>query len=195
MTETSLQKWQTISSRDVIVDMPWLRLSADHVRLPNGKDIERFYRVNLPEYVVVVAVTRERLVILERQYKHAVGKVVLNLPAGYIEDCESPLDCAKRELLEETGFSAESWQHLGSFWVDGNRGCGKVHVFAVSDAEKIADAQNSDDTEEVEVILTGPQDALQLLMGGEIATSGAALALSLAFLSPCSPLCHTTRKQ
>jgi ADP-ribose pyrophosphatase len=124
---------------------------------------------------------------MERQYKHAVGRVIFNLPAGYLNPDESPLACAQRELLEETGFKAKSWTHLGSFYVDGNRGCGKMHSFVASSAYRVHEPQN-EDTEELEIIFKGPEDALQLLLNCEIITLGPALALSLAFLSPVSLL-------
>jgi len=151
--------------------------------LPNGKEVNNFYQIELPEYTVIVAQTQEGLIIMERQYKHAVGKIILNLPAGYLDANESSITCAQRELLEETGFTAESWHHLGTFWVDGNRGCGTMHAFVASGAYRIAEPQD-DDMEELEVILMKPEDALRSLLDGEMITMGAACALSLAFLSP-----------
>ena len=186
-----LKRWKTIKSRNVIEDLPWLKISAEHILLPNGQRIDKFYQIYLPEYAVIVAQTQEGLIIMEHQYKHAVGKIILNLPAGYLNSNEPPLVCAQRELLEETGFKAESWCHLGSFWVDGNRGCGKMHAFVASSACRIEKPENQD-TEELEVILKKPEDALRSLLDGEIVILGSAFALSLAFLSPLSPFCKTT---
>lgn len=189
---TKLISWKTIRSRILVNDPPWIKISVEQIELPNGKKIDNFYQVHLPEYVVIVAQTQEGLIIMERQYKHAVGKVILNLPAGYLDSDESPVDCAQRELLEETGFKAKRWHHLGSFWVDGNRGCGKIHAFAASNAHSVREPQN-EDTEELEVILKRPEDVPRLLLKGKVDTSGTALALSLAFLSPRSPFTKTTK--
>ena len=189
-----MKPWQTIKSQIIIKDLPWLKVSVEHVLLPNGKEIDNFYQIHLPEYAVIVAQTQEGLIVMERQYKHAIGKIILNLPAGYLNLNESPLACAQRELLEETGFKAKNWYHLGSFLVDGNRGCGKMHAFAASGAYRITEPQN-EDTEEVEVVLKKPEDAVQSLLGGEMVTLGPALALSLAFLSPLSPLGKTTKRE
>ncbi len=186
-TATTLKPWETLKSRDLMEDMPWLKLSVEHVLLPNGTEIENFYQIHLPEYAVVVAQTREGLVIMERQYKHATGEVILNLPAGYLDPDETPAACARRELLEETGFKAESWHHLGTFCVDGNRGCGKMHAFVGVGAFRFSEPC-SEEAEELEVLLRKPEDALRSLLNGEIITVGAAIALSLAFLSPSSPL-------
>ncbi len=189
-----LRPWKTIKGKCLIEDLPWLRVTVEHVLLPNGKQIENFYQIKLPEYTVIVAETKEGLIIMERQYKHGAKKIILNLPAGYIDLDEDPLSCAKRELFEETGFKATKWYHLGSFLVDGNRGCGKMHAFAASGAYRIAEPQN-EDTEEVEVVLKKPEDAVQLLLDGEIITLGPALALGLALLSPLSPLGKTTKRE
>ncbi len=181
--------WKNRKSQNLLEDLPWLKISVDSVLLPNGKEIENFYQIELPEYAVVVAQTEDGLILMERQYKHAIGKIILNLPSGYLDSHETPLACAQRELLEETGFMANSWQHLGSFCVDGNRGCGKMHAFAASGAYCAAEPQN-EDTEEIEVIQKKPEDVLRALIHGELETLGPAFAVGLAFLCPSSPLHH-----
>jgi len=187
MKELPLQNWQTIETVDILEDLPWLKLSADHVMLPNGRHIEKFYQVRLPEYAVIVPVTADGLIIMERQYKHALGEIVVNFPAGYLEEGEPPLLAAKRELLEETGFEASTWHCLGSFCVDGNRGCGRIHAFVASGARKIAEPI-IDDTEQLEIFLKKPQDVFKLLVEGRVRTMGTALAMCLAFISPQSSL-------
>lgn len=186
-SKSTLKHWKTMERRDLIEDLPWLKLSVECVLLPNGQKIKNFYQVHLPEYAVIVAQTLEGLVIIEQQYKHAAGKVILNLPAGYLNSNELPLACAQRELLEETGFKGESWYHLGTFCVDGNRGCGKMHAFVAVGAYRVSEP-NNEATEELDIIFKKPDETLRLLLDGEIVTLGSALALSLAFLSPSSPL-------
>jgi ADP-ribose pyrophosphatase len=182
-----LQQWQTVSVVDILEDLPWLKLSADNVKLPSGRHIEKFYQIRLPEYSVIVPVTADGLIVMERQYKHAIGEIVINLPAGYLDTDETPLDAAKRELLEETGFEAPNWVHLGSFCIDGNRGCGSVHAFVAFDARKVTEPLE-ENTEQLEIFFTKPQDAFKFLVEGRIRSAGPALALSLAFVSPESPL-------
>jgi ADP-ribose pyrophosphatase len=182
-----LKPWKTIKSQKLIEDLPWLKVSVDHVLLPNGKELNNFYQIYLPEYAVIVAQTQDGFIIMEHQYKHAVGKTTINLPAGYLNLNESPLEGAQRELLEETGFKARNWHYLGSYRVDGNRGCGRMNAFVATGAYPIQEPDN-EETEELEVILKKPEEALQLLVNGEIVIMGSALALSLAFLSPLSPI-------
>lgn len=185
--DTILRCWQPLSRQKLYEDPPWLEISVETVRLPNGKTIDRFYQIGLPEYAMIAAVTRDGRLVLERQYRHALGRVAVNLPGGFIEKEEEPLSCAKRELMEETGFQASDWRYLGSFCVDGNRGCGRMHALAAVGAELVRSPQPSD-VEESEVFLATPRDALQYLLTGQIGTSGPALALAITFLSPLSPL-------
>lgn len=189
VSNQALQPWRTLSSECTLSDSPWLKLSTMRVELPSGKIIERFYRVDLPTYAMIVPITKSNRVVMVRQYKHGVGKVIMNLPGGYVEQGETPLEAAQRELLEETGFEAEIWHHLGKFCIDGNRGCGEVHCFVAGGAQQVRCPQQ-DPTEELELILQRPDEALEHLTCGRIGTVGPAIALALAYLAPVSPLRH-----
>lgn len=85
----------------------------DEVRMPDGRSATREY-IRHPGAVVVVALNDDGAVILERQWRHPLGAAIIELPAGKIDRGETPLACAKRELLEETGFVAARWQELGT---------------------------------------------------------------------------------
>ena len=103
--------WKILDETTVIKDS-WIDMRASTCQLPGGMDIAPFYVNHLPDFAVVVAVTPEHKVILVRQYRHGVEKVLLELPAGCIEPGEDPKDGAARELLEETGYKgppSRSW--------------------------------------------------------------------------------------
>jgi len=88
--------WKVLN-RQVLHDaMPWVRLTSEHVRLPNGVEIEDFYRVDINPYVMMFAITEEGHVALIEHYKHGPEAVSLELPAGYIENNDNPLDTARR---------------------------------------------------------------------------------------------------
>lgn len=90
----------------------FLCLKRDTVRLPDGAVTTREY-VKHPGAVVVVPLLDDGRVLLERQFRYPVGQVMIELPAGKLDVGEDPLDCARRELLEETGYSARQWARAG----------------------------------------------------------------------------------
>ena len=92
-----------------------ISLRVDEVTLPGGGTALREV-VEHPGAVVVVAVDREARVYLVAQYRHAIARELLELPAGAVERGEEPLNAARRELREEVGLEARSWTALGSFF-------------------------------------------------------------------------------
>lgn len=96
-------------------DGKWVHVRVDEVRLPSGRIATR-ETVEHPGAVAIVPVTREGNVLLLRQGHHPIGRVLLGLPAGTLEPGEAPIDCAQRELEEETGYRAGAMTELASFY-------------------------------------------------------------------------------
>ena len=90
-----------------------LHVRRDRVRLPNGATATREYVVH-PGAVLIVPVLGDGRLVLERQFRYPVGRVMLEFPAGKIDPNEAPLATAQRELHEEAGYVARTWQHLGT---------------------------------------------------------------------------------
>lgn len=103
---------QFAGQREELVKGNFLHVVRDTVRLPSGNTATREYVLH-PGAVVVVPLLDDGRVVLERQYRYPVGKVMIEFPAGKIDPGEDPLVCAKRELLEETGYSAREWVRAG----------------------------------------------------------------------------------
>jgi ADP-ribose pyrophosphatase len=99
-------------SGEVLVKGNFLELRRDHVRLPDGATATREY-VRHPGAVAIVPLLDDGRLVLERQFRYPVGKVLLEIPAGKIDPGESTLACAQRELLEETGYQAREWARAG----------------------------------------------------------------------------------
>lgn len=102
---------QTLSRAELLRGK-FLHAVRDTVRLPDGSTSHREFILH-PGAVVVVGLLDDGQVIVERQYRHPVGRVFIEFPAGKIDPGEDRLVCAQRELLEETGYTAREWAHAG----------------------------------------------------------------------------------
>jgi len=171
--------WQVLKTHTIYEAPPWVRLTVQEVRMPNGKVIDDYHQILLPEYVVIYAQTRDEDIIVERAYRHGAGNICLSLPAGLVEPGESPIDTAKRELLEETGFIAEDWRLLGKFTLHGNYGCGVAHLFAAKKARPVAEP-DSGDLENIEILLMKEAEIVRAIKIGQMALIGTVAAFALA---------------
>jgi ADP-ribose pyrophosphatase len=90
----------------------FLQMKRDNVLLPDGTSGYREYLVH-PGAVAIIPLLDDGQVLLERQYRYPVGQVMIEFPAGKLDPQEGSLSCAKRELLEETGYTAHTWTYLG----------------------------------------------------------------------------------
>jgi len=91
----------------------FLEAHRDTVRMPDGHTATREYVIH-PGAVVVIPLTDDGRVVMERQYRYPVGRVMVEFPAGKLDAGEDPFVCGQRELLEETGYGAREWAHAGA---------------------------------------------------------------------------------
>jgi ADP-ribose pyrophosphatase len=159
-----------------------MEVGEERIELPDGRTVDGFLWIRTREFAIVVAVTPEGEVVLERSYKHGPRRVATSLPAGYLEEGEAPVDAARRELLEETGYESDEWRSLGSFTVDGNYGVSTEHAFLATNARRTRGPGGSghDDLEEIELLTLPLGDAIALIERGEVVQLSSAAALALA---------------
>jgi ADP-ribose pyrophosphatase len=132
--------WEVLARHELLDCSPWVKVYSETVQLEDKKTIvPDFYRIDLPDFVVIFAVTVDDNVAVVEQYRHGVGAVTLELPSGIIDPGEAPLTTAKRELREEAGLAAPHWEAMASFTVAPNRGCGKGYAFLAHDAEPVGE--------------------------------------------------------
>jgi ADP-ribose pyrophosphatase len=103
---------ETATSSEVVYKGIFLNMKRDQVRLPDGQTALREYLTH-PGAVAIVPILSDGRVLLERQYRYPIDQAVIEIPAGKLDPNEDPLVCAKRELQEETGYQARSWEFLG----------------------------------------------------------------------------------
>lgn len=157
--------WKKLDSK-YIIHRPWLTARRDKVQLPNGKIFDEYYVLEYPTWVNVVAVTQSGELILERQYRHALGIVSTEIVAGCVEKGETPLDGAKRELLEETGYTGGTWSELMAVAPNPSTMTNLCHCFV---AKNVIPTSNRhwDETEDIEVFLKSKRETLEMLRQGQ----------------------------
>lgn len=178
-----MQNWNTLQ-REVVWrsgDGTFLIVENHTVELPDGHVIEEWPWLITPDYVNVVAETKTGDFICFRQTKYAAGGITLAIPGGYLEVGEEPLQAARRELLEETGYAAPEWIALGRYVVDGNRGSGFANLFLARGAEWVQPV-DADDLEEQQILLLNRREIEQALVGGEFRVLPWATSVALALM-------------
>ena len=175
-------KWRTLSSRIIVSDR-WLTLRADTCETADRVRIDPYYVIEMRNEVVAVAITVDRNLVLVRQYRHGLGAVTLELPAGLMEPNEDPIAACRRELLEETGFSGGEASVLRSASTSPVRYSNRAHIILIQGVTKTAFAKD-DPTERVETQLWPLDHAERLMFEPEFADLSlmGALASALAAL-------------
>jgi ADP-ribose pyrophosphatase len=167
MPEQLPRPWKVLES-EVVIDTPHLRLRRDRVQTARGDIVEGYHVRESRGFVVIFALTPSDEVILVRQYKHGIGAVVLELPAGAIDPDESPLQAATREFEEETGYRAAGpLEHIRTFIADPTNSNGRFSLFFGHGATPCQE-QHFDPTEDITVELVPKDRLLELVRDGSI---------------------------
>ena len=172
--------WKTIKS-ETLVDDYHVRVKKNSVELPDGAVIPDFYTVSIPDAAMVAAITKDGMILLKSEYRYACENEVIECPAGMFEENESdPLTVAKRELLEETGYSSNNWTYFGPTWESTSKLTNRMHLFLARDAIPTG-TQHLDPNEHLDVIQVSLEAAVEMVMSGKInANSTAHLILKVA---------------
>ncbi len=178
-------KWDIINS-EYLFRRPWLTVRHDQVRLPDGRINPEFYVLEYPDWVNVIAITEDGMFVLERQYRHGLGKTCYEIPAGVIEKGETPLEAAKRELQEETGYGEGEWETLMTVSGNCSTTSNLTHCFLAKGVKKIS-GQHLDATEDISVCLMDETRVKDLLECDQIKQSLMAAPLWKYFCSRQKP--------
>lgn len=158
--------WKVLD-REYIIQNPWLTARRDKVELPDGRVIEEYYVLEYPDWVNVIAITKEGLFVIEKQYRHGLGVYSTELPCGVMEKGETPLQAACRELLEETGYGNGEWTELMCIAPNPGSMNNLTHCFLAVGVENIAN-QSLDATEELTVHLMDESEIRYMLENGQL---------------------------
>lgn len=152
-----------------------LDVRRDRVRLPDGNEAVREY-VRHPGAVVVLALLPNGNLLFERQFRYPLHRVFLELPAGKIDAGEDLLACAQRELLEETGYGASHWEHLGVMHPCIGYSDERIEIFLARELIRVSE-QSLDHNEFLDVVELSPEAARKAVFSGEITDAKTITAL------------------
>nr|WP_282449408.1 NUDIX hydrolase [Roseibium sp. CAU 1639] len=175
-----------VESRKVFEAGDRLRVLRQTVCLPDNRLVDDYYQIDLPSFASIYAVTEDNRVLLLRQYKHGIGRVCLTLPGGQVDPGEDAEFCARRELLEETGYGGGRWLAGPSLVLHGNQRIASAHIFVARHVIKLADA-HSGDLEDA-TLITLPRDRVrQAALSGDLPVTSHVATVGIAEMLLASP--------
>lgn len=161
-----IERWKTLRTVTV-TKSPIFTVDVVEREHPDVGDPANFYVVNLPDWVNVIALTDDDEVVMVRQYRHGTDSVTLEIPGGNVDEGESFLEAAKRELAEETGFVAGAWRQIGIVEPNPAIQSNRCATFLGLDA-RLERAPDPDEHEDLEVELVSRADLRGLVESGEV---------------------------
>lgn len=173
-----MQKFE-ILRREMILDNPWLPVEKQIVRLPNGDEAEWFVSKS-SDAVFVIPVLQSGQILMQRNYKHGCGEIVIEFCAGLIDKGEQPQVAAKRELLEETGYKAETWKPLGTTFANPTGSTMRYHMF-LAEGAFFSGSPTCEASEQIETFLVSDLAEAERLLLQNAATSSVAALAAITF--------------
>ena len=177
--EPALDEVYVEGSNEEVFSGRLLKVQRDHVTLPNGSDTTREY-IRHPGAVAIVPVLEDGRVVLVKQCRYPLGTLLWEIPAGKLDhgEAEDKLECAKRELSEETGYEAACWQHLLSIATTPGFSDEIIHLYKAWGLKKYA--QHTDEDEFIGVQAFTPAELKKMVATGELYDSKSLCALYAA---------------
>ncbi|YAF94517.1 MAG: NUDIX hydrolase [Nodularia sp. CChRGM 3473] len=179
----NIKKWHILKSK-MVLNHRWCQVRQDKIELPNGQIIDDFFVVIRPEIALILPITNNQEIVFVRQYRHGVGEILLELPAGSFDAAKEDAETAAvRELQEETGYVAQKVTKLATLYDNPVKDTNQIHLFLAENVRN-SGVRKLDITEDIEIVLIPVESVFEQITQGEIAVTGsiAALFLGLNFL-------------
>lgn len=162
MNTQKIKPWKVLAS-EYLAHEPWFTVRKEKVQLPNDNIIPGYYVLEYPAWINVIALTKDGRMVMQRQYRHGLGQVNYELCAGVVDPTDaSPLEAAKRELLEETGYGNGKWQQWMVLGVNPGTHTNLTYSFLAIDVEPVME-RHLEPTEDIAVELLQPEEVRELL--------------------------------
>ncbi len=172
--------WKTLSTQ-YLSKHQYFTARRDRCEREDGVIVDPYFVVEMPPSATAVAITEDDHVVLIKQYRHAIGEVVLETPGGFIDEDEDFEQGMKRELLEETGYEFSHVEHLGKTAANPGVLNNFTHLFIATGGRKVA-SQQLDHNEEITIVLAPLDEVIELLMRGQFKQSMHSYCLMLALI-------------
>ncbi len=156
---------ETCLDSALVYDGGFIKVRKDHASMPDGQVHTREYIVH-PGAVAVLALLDNGKLLMERQFRYAPRREFIEIPAGKIDSGEDVLVCGQRELLEETGYTAREWTHLGTAWPGIGYSDERIEYFLARGLTH--EGSKPDDGEFLEVFELSPEEAIEWARLGKI---------------------------
>lgn len=167
---SELKPWQQINSRYIHKEN-WFNLRADKVLKGNGEEMDSYYVLEYSDWVNILPVTKDGKVVLVKQFRYALGCFSIEAPGGIMDPHETdPLEAAKRELLEETGYSAGKVEEVAVVATNPATHNNRMHCYLATDCV-LTHELDHDENEEIEVVLVTMDELIELLRNNQIIQS------------------------
>jgi ADP-ribose pyrophosphatase len=158
---------------------------VDRLQLPHGHEGEYSY-IKHPGAALAVPITSDGKFLLVKQYRFPIQRYLLEFPAGTLELNEAPDYTIKRELEEETGYRAHTWQKLGSFYICPGYSDEVIHAYLARDLEKLEHPPAQDTDEDIEVVTLERSQLTEIIQGNEAAHNLDAKSITAFYLAIAS---------
>ncbi len=174
------RNWKTLSTKQ-IYDSGWIKVHEDSVLLPDGKPSTYAY-LEKPPGIFIIAKDRDDSIYIIQEYRYVIKKAVFQLPSGTM-DTNDVIGQAKKELFEETGISATTWQTLGSFYIAPGHETTMIHVLLATDLDTFGlKIDNQEGNESIQkVIRVSSPELKQMVKDGKIVCGLTLASLNIFF--------------
>ncbi|WP_245902303.1 NUDIX domain-containing protein [Gracilibacillus dipsosauri] len=166
---------KTIQTKEIF-DGKIIKVQVEDVTLPNGHTSKREI-IKHPGAVAVIPITKDNKIIFVKQYRKPLEKVLVEIPAGKLEEGEAPITTALRELEEETGYTTKSLHYVTSFYTSPGFADEIIYLYETSDLEKLEVEKQLDEDEFVELLELTLEEAEHLIQSQEIHDAKTAYAI------------------
>jgi len=171
-------KWEILNT-EVLIKNKWITVEKHKCKISEDKIIEDYYIVKRADFVIIIAEDKGDIYFL-KQYRHGAGECVINLPMGFIEEGEKPEETAFRELIEETGYKANSFENLGSFYVSPGFMNTRAYIFYTNDITKDFSKDGDNGEGELELVKIPKKNLTEHFNNDLAADSLSIMAISVA---------------